>query len=77
MSSYATFAKAPSLSLEAEAFTAECFKAGYQWGQDGNEKLPRMATVGTRQVPIVRSSHEWAHEFVKGWKMARQNTKQA
>ena len=75
MTSYASFAKAPALSPEAEAFSGECFKAGYQWGAAGNEKLPRMATVLDRQVPIVRSSHEWAHEFVKGWKMARQNAK--
>lgn len=69
---YATFAKAPALSAESEAFISDCFKAGYEWGQAGNEKLPRIATVGTRQVPIVRSSHEWAHAFVSGWKMARQ-----
>ena len=72
MTAYATFAKAPTLSPDAEAFAAECFKAGYKWGQSGNSKLPRMATVGNRQVPIVRSSHEWAHAFTQGWKMARQ-----
>ena len=69
---YATFAKTPTLSPESEAFCSDCFKAGYEWGQAGNEKLPRMATVGDRKVPIVRSSHEWAHAFVSGWKMARQ-----
>jgi hypothetical protein len=75
--SYASFGKAPSLSPEAEAFCADCLQAGYEWGAAGNEKLPASATVGTRQVPIVRSSHEWAREFVKGWKMARQNAKKA
>lgn len=75
--SYASFGKAPSLSPEAEAFTSECFKAGYQWGQAGNEKLPCDAIVGTRKVPIVRSSHEWAREFTKGWRMARQSAKKA
>lgn len=70
MTYYASFGT-PKLSKEAEELISECYKAGYEWGRDGNEKLPRYAVVKGRKIHIIKSIHENAQAFVDGWKTAR------
>ncbi|MFH7241768.1 MAG: hypothetical protein ACHWZW_02855 [Spirulina sp.] len=44
-----------------------CYEAGQQWART-HIKLPSIAKVGDRSVPVVRSSHPFAMAFVAGFK---------
>lgn len=67
---YASFGT-PQLSATVTEFIDQCEWAGRQWAKAGNKKLPVHVTVGGRDVPVVRSRHEWAQAFVTGWKQAK------
>lgn len=67
---YADFAAGPSLPDYYSEIEADCYKAGKAWGQV-NRKLPRIAQVGDRRVPVLQSSHPFGRAFVSGFKSVR------
>jgi hypothetical protein len=68
---YASFGT-PALPAWYSEFERQCYAAGQAWAQAGQEKLPTSVKVGDRDVPVVRSRHEFAKAFVAGWKSVRQ-----
>ena len=74
MQQYASFGT-PQLPAYYAADEVACFKAGRAWAAAGKTKLPRIATVQCdgyeRRVPVVRSRHEFAKAFIRGWKVER------
>ena len=71
MHKYASFGT-PSKYTSPEFRITEqyMYQLGYQWRKKGIKKLPQSVSLPGRPLPfpIVRSSHEWAKAFVKGWK---------
>jgi len=57
-----------SVPSEVEAFEDACYQAGRGWAKTGNKKLPRIASVDGKQVPILQSISLNSRAFVQGWK---------
>lgn len=68
---YAASFGTPTLPDWYGEFERQCYAAGQSWAQAGNEKLPASVQVGDRDVPVVRSRHEFAKAFVAGFKSIR------
>jgi len=68
MNTYAASFGTPGVSAEVLDFCPQCRWAGRQWAKAGNTTLPKHIQIGSRDVPIVSSRHEWAKAFVEGWR---------
>jgi hypothetical protein len=68
---YAASFGTPTLPAWYGEFEKQCYAAGQAWAQSGKKKLPVHVTVGGRDIPIVRSRHEFAKAFVAGWRSAK------
>lgn len=58
---------------EFNTFEDACYQAGVQWFMSGNSKLPRMAQVQGKRVPVVGSIGTPGQAFIRGWKQAKAN----
>jgi hypothetical protein len=66
---YASFGT-PQLQQEIVEFEKACYLAGRDWGRS-HKKLPVHVQIGDRDVQVVRSIHEWAKAFTRGFKETR------
>ena len=66
---YASFGT-PSVNDEFLVTESLMYEMGKRWALAGHKKLPVKVDLPGRPFPfpIVRSRHEWAVAFVKGWK---------